>query len=345
MNEEEMRYRVSAVVTSTLQIVVQARSAEEAEAFSDAIDFDKWSVLSTEYETVDVSKDFFESKNKVEQDADVTTSNQGPTLKIVKGQVLVMENNLAQKITAFATIIALPFALGAFLLTWAPAQQFYLSDPRGDGYVPPRNIEKLITNVQDSTVTIFCRPNDPKNKGGFGSGWAIDLENEQGKRFPTTLITNHHVIDECLDGKGKVTVLALFGKEYQAVIDNWDAENDLASIAAALDVPPLKLSEYEPFPGYWVAAIGSADGYEGSVAFGNVLNGTKLEILITAPLSRGNSGGPLVDNEGNVVGTNTFGQIDEQYNGAMSLNALCVKIMECEGDVFWKAEDQKNRTR
>ena len=345
MNEEEMRYRVSAVVTSTLQIVVQARSVEEAEAFSDAIDFDKWSVLSTEYETVDVSKDFFESKNKVEQDVEVTTSNQGPTLKIVKGQVLVMENNLAQKITAFATIIALPFALGAFLLTWAPAQQFYLSDTRGDGYVPPRNIEKLITNVQDSTVTIFCRPNDPKNKGGFGSGWAIDLENEQGKRFPTTLITNHHVIDECLDGKGKVTVLALFGKEYQAVIDNWDAENDLASIAAALDVPPLKLSEYEPFPGYWVAAIGSADGYEGYVAFGNVLNGTKLEILITAPLSRGNSGGPLVDNEGNVVGTNTFGQIDEQYNGAMSLNALCVKIMECEEDVFWKAEDQKNRTR
>ena len=90
MNEEEMRYRVSAVVTSTLQIVVQARSAEEAEAFSDAIDFDKWSVLSTEYETVDVSKDFFESKNKVEQDADFTTSNQGPTLKIVN-QILMID--------------------------------------------------------------------------------------------------------------------------------------------------------------------------------------------------------------------------------------------------------------
>ena len=85
-----------------------------------------------------------------------------------------------------------------------------------------------------------------------------------------------------------------------------------------------------------MAAIGSADGYQGSVAFGNVLNGTNLEILMTAPLSHGNSGGPLVDNEGNVVGTNTFGRIDEQYNGAMSLNALCVKIMECQGDVFWK---------
>jgi len=83
MNEEEMRYRVSAVVTSTLQIVVQARSAEEAEAFSDAIDFDKWSVLSTEYQTVDVSKDFFEIKNKVAQDTEVTISSQGPTLKVV----------------------------------------------------------------------------------------------------------------------------------------------------------------------------------------------------------------------------------------------------------------------
>jgi hypothetical protein len=55
-------------------------------------------------------------------------------------------------------------------------------------------------------------------------------------------------------------------------------------------------------------------------------------------VGNGNSGGPLVDNEGNVVGTNSFGQIDEQYNGAMSLNAMCVKIMECEGDVFWERE-------
>ena len=67
MNEEEMRYRVTAVVTSTLQIVVQARDTEEAEAFSDAIDFDKWQVLSTEYETVDVAKDYFEQKQNLQK--------------------------------------------------------------------------------------------------------------------------------------------------------------------------------------------------------------------------------------------------------------------------------------
>ena len=85
MNEEEMRYRVSAVITSNLQIVVQAANIEEAEASAEAIDFDKWSVLSNEYLIVDVSTDFFERKLRVEQDTEVTTSNEGPTLRIVKG--------------------------------------------------------------------------------------------------------------------------------------------------------------------------------------------------------------------------------------------------------------------
>jgi hypothetical protein len=85
MNEEEMRYRVTAVVSTTMQIIVQARDAEEAEAFSDAIDFDKWQVLSTEYETVDVAKDYFERKQKVEQDISRTSdAASSHLLKIVK---------------------------------------------------------------------------------------------------------------------------------------------------------------------------------------------------------------------------------------------------------------------
>jgi len=249
-----------------------------------------------------------------------------------------MEINIAQKITAAATILALPFALGAFVLAWAPANQFNLTDPRADGYVQPRSIDKLIKKVQDSTVTVFCRNIDPK-KDTFGSAWVIDMENTQGKKYSTTLITNYHVIDTCLEGKGKLTVAPLYKKEVPAIIDNWDEENDLAALATSIKLKPLKLSQYEPWPGYWVAAVGSADGYEGSVAFGNVLNGTKYEVLMTTPLSRGNSGGPLVDNEANVVGTNTFGQKDEQYNGAMSLNALCVRLMECKNDIFWERED------
>jgi len=57
-----------------------------------------------------------------------------------------------------------------------------------------------------------------------------------------------------------LTVAALYGKEFPAIIDNYDAENDLDSVATSLELKPLKLSEYEPWPGYWVAAIGSAGG-------------------------------------------------------------------------------------
>ena len=124
----------------------------------------------------------------------------------------------------------------------------------------------------------------------------------------------------------------------KAKIVKWDVENDLALLAADLDIPPLELSEYEPWPGYWNMALGSADGYEGSVSFGTVLNTTTNQLLLTNNISKGNSGGPVVDNEGNVVGVVTFLSKDEQYNVAMSLNAFCAKILKCEKDYYWKRD-------
>jgi S1-C subfamily serine protease len=106
-----------------------------------------------------------------------------------------------------------------------------------------------------------------------------------------------------------------------------------------LKLKTLELSEFDPWPGYWVMALGSADGYEGSVAFGSVLNSNVDEILITANISGGNSGGPLVDNEGRVVGIVTWTSTKEQYNGAVSLNAMCRKILECDGETYWDYEE------
>lgn len=67
-----------------------------------------------------------------------------------------MKNESATKFIAFLAIIATPFALGAFVLAWAPASQYSFTDPQYDGYVPPRDIAGLVERTQDSTVTVNC---------------------------------------------------------------------------------------------------------------------------------------------------------------------------------------------
>ena len=54
-----MRYRVTAQLSSVYQLVVQATSPDEAEAFADDIDLEKWAYIEGEYKIVDVSKDYF----------------------------------------------------------------------------------------------------------------------------------------------------------------------------------------------------------------------------------------------------------------------------------------------
>lgn len=218
---------------------------------------------------------------------------------------------------------------------WGPVTQYRNTDPQVDGYVQPRSIATLVELVQASTVTIYCEAKTDDNSG-LGTGWAINIVTDREKEYPTALVTNYHVIENCTDGKGEVFVENYYGgKRYPAIIDNWDTENDLAVVATKLKVKPLRLSENPPYPGYWVMALGTADGFEGSVAFGNVLNITETDVLITAAVSHGNSGGPLIDNEGNVIGTNSWSKIGEQYNGAKSLDAMCGGIMQCDGKTFW----------
>ncbi len=247
-----------------------------------------------------------------------------------------MNQSPGNKFIAFLIIIAAPFALGAFLLAWSPAKQYELTDPEQDGYVTPRSISSLVERTQDSTVTIWCEPK--VGKESQGTAWAIELKTKLSGEYPTTLITNHHVIEDCIGGAGSVKIALLYEKPVAAVIVEWDEENDIAVVASAKRLPVLKLSDNPPWPGYWVMALGSADGYEGSVSFGNVINTNSAEILMTNNISHGSSGGPLIDNEGFVVGITSWGLDKEQYNGAKSLDAFCAKILDCEygdGKTWW----------
>jgi S1-C subfamily serine protease len=235
------------------------------------------------------------------------------------------------------TITSIAVGVVAICIALPPFNQYRATNPENDGYVQPRSVSNLVEKTQKSTVTIYCEYG--KKLYSQGSGWSMKLRTSQKNAYPTAVITNHHVIEDCLNGKGRVSIVNSKGNEYKAIIDNWDRSNDLAVLATKAKIPPLKLSKNAPWPGYWVMAVGTADGYAGSIAFGNVLNVTDLEVLITANISHGNSGGPLVDNEGFVIGTNTWGAKGEQYNGAKALDAMCKKLIECKGEYFWEREN------
>lgn len=138
----------------------------------------------------------------------------------------------------------------------------------------------------------------------IGSGFIMD---EEG-----LIITNHHVIDDA----SEVTVRLSDGREYKAEIIGQDAQTDLALLSIAADeaLPYVTLGNSDEIRvGEDVVAVGNPFGLGGTVTSGivsakgrNIGSGAYAEFLQTdAAINKGNSGGPLFNMEGEVVGVNS----------------------------------------
>jgi serine protease Do len=146
------------------------------------------------------------------------------------------------------------------------------------------------------------RDNDPARRGE-GTGFIIDADG--------SILTNHHVIDRA----ERITVKLADGRSLKARVIGSDADTDIALIKidgqAGLPVAPLGDSS-KLRAGEWVVAIGNPLGYEHSVTVGVVSYlGRKLfdasldnYIQTDAAINFGNSGGPLINSRGEVIGIN-----------------------------------------
>ena len=68
MNQKETGYRITGRLTLDFQIVLQAENADEAEYFAADIDLDKWIEVGKDWEVLDVSKNYFLKRVKIDQD-------------------------------------------------------------------------------------------------------------------------------------------------------------------------------------------------------------------------------------------------------------------------------------
>lgn len=205
-----------------------------------------------------------------------------------------------------------------------------------DYFHSPPNLAQLIIDVQKSTMLITCGNSQ-------GSGWVIalgDVVNTADpetkaldKAYPGSVITNHHVIKDCIDNRKAITT-SNGGKSYDSVLFSFDAENDLAIISTKLILPELPISK-EPDPGWWSMALGSPFGIEKSISIGNIMNVVEDQVISTAPINPGNSGGPLVNSFGEIIGTNTWKlKGADGINVAMSVQLLCKSLVNC-ATPFW----------
>ncbi len=138
----------------------------------------------------------------------------------------------------------------------------------------------------------------------MGSGFVIDPDGY--------IVTNNHVIE----GADEVTVILHDGSRHKAEIKGRDPKTDLAllKIESEIELPYVRFGDSDKAKvGDWVVAVGNPFGLGGSVSAGiisargrDIQSGPYDDYLqIDAPINRGNSGGPLFDASGKVVGINT----------------------------------------
>lgn len=144
----------------------------------------------------------------------------------------------------------------------------------------------------------------PRRENSLGSGFIIDADG--------IVVTNNHVIQ----GADEIDVIMSDGRSYPAEVIGRDDATDLAVLRITPE-EPLPFVEFGNSDGLrigdWVLAIGNPFGLGGSVSLGivsamnrNIGAGPYDSFIQTdAAINRGNSGGPLFDMDGDVVGVNT----------------------------------------
>jgi serine protease Do len=144
----------------------------------------------------------------------------------------------------------------------------------------------------------------PRRMQSLGSGFIVDASGY--------VVTNNHVID----GADEITVTLQDNTALKATLVGRDERTDIAVLKVTSDKPltALKLGDSDRSRvGDWVLAIGNPFGLGGSVTAGIVsARGRDIQqgpydnfIQTDAAINRGNSGGPLFNMDGEVIGINT----------------------------------------
>jgi S1-C subfamily serine protease len=186
--------------------------------------------------------------------------------------------------------------------------------------VPTPDIAAMLERTEGSLVEILT-------DGGLGTGFAV--ESSFGTTRPTSIITNAHVVR----GAGGTVTIRYGGRSYRGTVERVDAAHDLAIVSTSATVTPLPLPPpgERPAIGDIVYAIGHPYLLDDTVTMGIVSHTDPDTIQTDAAVGPGNSGGPLVDAHGHVIGIvkGTFGDDQGSAGMAISIAVACERFLAC----------------
>jgi len=171
-----------------------------------------------------------------------------------------------------------------------------------------QNPHEDMEDIPEFFRRFFDVPGNPgygtPDRQGAGSGFIIE---EDGY-----IMTNHHVVEDA----DEIIVRLNDRREFKAELIGSDPLSDIALLKIDVDdLPTLKFGDSEALrPGEWVVAIGSPFNFEQSVTAGIVSAKGRSTIQqqyvpfiqTDVAINRGNSGGPLLNMDGEVVGINSW---------------------------------------
>lgn len=255
-----------------------------------------------------------------------------PRVRVIRSDKARRRNNRRR----LGLLAALLLTLVSLVLSMLVLGQTRVTN--GDLYKPPDEFQEMVEMVRASTVTVYCAESS-------GSGWGIELDEQLSEKasLGNEIVTNFHVIADCISiGQVHFSVGDSL-ERHRATVLGYDNENsDLALLSTEIGVDTLEVARSKPRIGEWVMAVGSPSSsardegiLRGNVTFGNITNILGYVVVTDAAINYGNSGGPLVNSRGQVVGTNTWIEdksMADNISYAQGTPVLCSTILSCVDD-------------
>ena len=241
--------------------------------------------------------------------------------------------NLSKYLAGSAIVLALAFSTGAFIKVYAAKPETAVAGQPVDlTYAAEKALPavvhiKYVQNSKTQTVEVQDNPfGDFFDPFGFfgnpGQGGTQKRQIQTPKKQATGsgviisedgyIVTNNHVVE----GADELTVTLNDNSEYSARIIGTDKTTDLALIKInGKNLPTLPIGDSDKLKvGEWVLAVGNPFNLNSTVTAGIVsakarslgANGVESFIQTDAAINAGNSGGALVNTQGELVGINAM---------------------------------------